>query len=94
MLSARFSEREDRGEDVKTTIGRLRVGFEDRWASEENRLAMVPPKAVLSRINDRLQAEGLSALSFRQLARSMTVDEVPDEVKMVLREIHEEAGKR
>jgi hypothetical protein len=63
--------------------------FDAVWQSHDERLAMCPPKDLLSDLNKKLQAGGWSTLSFEALAKALTEDEVPSEVVNVLDRIED-----
>ena len=65
--------------------------FDALWADRGGRLHICPPKEVLSRLNEALQADGKKALSFPAIARSMRLDEVPAELAGVLERVEEAA---
>jgi hypothetical protein len=58
--------------------------FDEQWVDEQFRIGTCPPKQIVARLNERLQAAGYKALSMTALARAHRVSEVPQEVVDVL----------
>ena len=63
--------------------------FDAAWQSHDERLAMSPPKEILSALNKKLQSGGWKTLSFEALAKTLTSEEVPTEVSTLLERIEE-----
>ena len=63
--------------------------FDNAWGSHDERLAMCPPKRILSELNKKLQAGGWKTLSFEGLAKALTAEEVPSEVTSVIERIED-----
>jgi hypothetical protein len=61
--------------------------FRAAWSKVENRIHIVPPKEVLSRLNDALQASGYKATSYPAIARIIKESELPSEIISNLRQI-------
>ncbi len=55
-------------------------GFAVRWSDEDERLAMVPPKEVLSLLNQTIAAKGGRAVSAAKLSRAIRESEVDPEM--------------
>lgn len=70
---------------------KARGEFNALWLSPERRLEVVPPKDVLSRLNQELEARKARTVSFRALARRMRDEEVADEVRRTLLRVQEDA---
>ena len=70
-------------EEATTEFARL-------WEEESKRLGLCPAKEVLAYVNGRLQEGGQTAVSFRQLARTLTDNEVPDELRRTLVAVEED----
>lgn len=81
-----------RRDDPKTVVAEARAEFLAAWGDPSRRLAMVPPKELLSRVNQRLEIEKFKAVSFRRLARVLTADEIEDEVTRTLFRAEERDG--
>ena len=64
--------------------------FDAAWKSAEYRLTVCPPKQVIAKLNEQLQAHGHKAVSMTALARAHVATEIPQEVTELLTQI--EAG--
>ena len=53
--------------------------FDQRW--EDDRVALLPPKDILSLVNQKIQAADLAAISFRALSNRLRIDEIPAEMR-------------
>jgi predicted ATP-dependent endonuclease of OLD family len=63
--------------------------FDTAWDSQDQRLAMCPPKEILSELNKKLRSGGWKTLSFEALAKTLLADEVAPEVINVLERIED-----
>ena len=63
--------------------------FDDLWASEDTRMALLPPKEVLHLVNQKLQDGGAGAVSIRALSSRLKPDEIPAEMRDFLLQIDE-----
>lgn len=54
--------------------------FKECWADEVARIAVIPGKEAISRLNQRLAAEGGRTLSSRSLSRTIRAAELPSEM--------------
>ena len=71
-----------------TAIVKYKEYFDVRWAEDSWRLSVVPPKQVLSKLNQWLQAErGVTTVSAERLAAALTVVEIPVEMRNALIEV-------
>jgi hypothetical protein len=61
--------------------------FDELWKHEDARMAMVPPKELLSVVNRKLQSVGAKAISFRALSSRLRADEIPAEMRDLLFEV-------
>jgi len=71
---------------VNVTEEHIRL-FDESWQNEEDRMAMVPPREVLSLLNKKLQDAGARAISFRALSSRLRIEEIPAEMRDVLLKI-------
>jgi len=71
---------------IQAEVHRL---FEARWKDHAGRIAMVSGKEVLSRLNEILQKEYSVTISPRGIVASMTVGEVPTEMRDLIHELHQ-----
>jgi hypothetical protein len=93
VQSAMGSTRQARERDQSRREKVLREALEDfdrLWAKEAGRLDTCPAKDVLSRLNERIQAEGAKAVSAVALAKELREDEVADEMATLVREIEQD----
>jgi hypothetical protein len=58
--------------------------FEQKWTNEEWRLSVVPPKEVISILNQEIQAAGGKAVSARSLSSRIKAEEIPTEMSDVI----------
>lgn len=70
--------------DAATLHATVHKTFEESWADPVGRLAIVPGKKVLARINEIIQAKYAVAISARALVGCMLVEEVPAEIKALV----------
>jgi energy-coupling factor transporter ATP-binding protein EcfA2 len=63
--------------------------FDAAWQSHDERLAMSPPKEILSDLNKKLRSGGWNTLSFEALSKALTADEVSTEVTRILERIED-----
>ncbi|WP_408952954.1 ATP-dependent nuclease [Lysobacter sp. Hz 25] len=73
-----------RGVDVSTASAKVHREFEERWASLEGRLKLVPGKYLLAKLNDWLQAVYGVSVSTNAIVSAMQVSEVPEEMKYLI----------
>jgi hypothetical protein len=66
--------------------------FDAVWKSHDERLAMCPPKEIMSHLNKKLQSGGWTTLSFEALAKALAEGEIPSEVTNVLDRIEDALG--
>jgi energy-coupling factor transporter ATP-binding protein EcfA2 len=77
------AEKDAKNHSVNITTA-FKPQFEQLWAVEANRLALCPPKQLISGLNGKLQGNGFRATSIVALARAHRVSEVPKEVSDLL----------
>jgi len=75
---ARALETAKKGVDPASTTTQALAEFRSQWAQPERRLALVPGKEAISRINDYLQAAGQRTVSARKLAQHVDLRAVPE----------------
>jgi predicted ATPase len=76
------------GQRHRVTISeKVQDEIEQLWPDLDRRLALVPPKKLLAKINDALDADKKRTISFRALSRAMQADEVPGEMATMIREV-------
>jgi hypothetical protein len=61
--------------------------FDTAWGIPKYRLGICPPKQVVARLNEKLQAGGHKAVSMTALARAHRLAEIPGEIKDLLTRI-------
>lgn len=76
------------GIDPATTTTRVLGDLRDRWEHAEDRLALIPGKQAIARLNDRLQRNGHRTVSARKIASRLNLDLAP-ELRDVLTQIEE-----
>lgn len=74
------------GVDPATTTIRVLGELRERWDRAEDRLALIPGKQAIARLNDRLQRAGHRTVSARKMASNIPLDTVP-ELRDVLMQI-------
>lgn len=72
---------------AEQTVGREFRWLKDLWRDPLQRLWRCPAKEVLSELNLELQSQGRGAVSFAKLVNSLTADEVPDEMRSLIRRV-------
>ena len=92
MLEERQREQVDRQHSREPITAKFTREFKLCWQKEDWRAAVVPPKAALARLNERLQLARLRPVSFERLSAVMTVDEIPVEMKRVLHDTERAAS--
>lgn len=80
----RFSRSVSRATDEATANEMALAEFESRWIENELKLAIVPGKEALSRMNEFLQNEYKVTVTPTAIIDSMTSDEVPAEIKRLV----------
>jgi hypothetical protein len=70
-----------------TIIEEFEPLFAANWSDPATRLSMVPPKEVLSGLNQSLAGKGFKSLSASKLARALKESEIDDEIKAVFSDI-------
>jgi hypothetical protein len=73
-------QRQNPGHDLATIKTRLLSEFDQQWASFETRMAIVPGKEVLARLNGYLQEEYGISLTVQGIVGAFHKSEVPDEI--------------
>ncbi|MEU3069937.1 AAA family ATPase [Streptomyces sp. NPDC007027] len=92
MLGDRQDMERNTGKSVATITEVLMGEFETQWQNEAFRLACCPPKELLARLNQELQAKGHKAVSFDAIAASVNRDDLDPEMVDVLNAIDGLAG--
>lgn len=82
-----------RGVDVSTASATIHKEFELRWSAFDERLKLVPGKALLAKLNDWLQKECGISLTTNAIVAAMTIHEIPEEMKMLMNELSEFSKK-
>ncbi len=78
---AEYAKEKTPGTDVATITAAELEKFEDLWEDLATRLCLVPGKIVFSKLNSYLQESYDIAVSLANVANSMTIDEIPMEIK-------------
>ncbi len=86
-----FSEmmKTQRGKDPSIIHRECRVRFQELW-QPETRLAVVPPKRVISSLNLQISEAGGNTLSAHKLALEITADEISSEMRNALLDVENE----
>lgn len=72
---------ENSGLDMATLTKNAHIEFEKRWGCVDSRLALLPGKTILARLNDFLQTNYKITLTTTSILSSMRPDDVPLEMK-------------
>jgi hypothetical protein len=87
LLDDKMRAEKDAKNHAVTIMTAFKPQFEQLWAEEDKRLALCPPKQLISGLNAKLQANGFKATSIVAIARAHKVSEVPEEVSALLNAI-------
>ncbi len=79
-----FAKSIERSLDDTTVTSRLLAAFEERWKSLPERLELVPGKEVISKLNTYLQEKWDVTITPIAIIESMTIQEVPGEMKEMI----------
>jgi hypothetical protein len=88
----RYEKTARRGTDEATLAAEALRQFEEAWADLSSRLAIVPGKEVFARLNAFLMEEYDVSLSHGAVVRAFRVDEIPQEMTDLVRQIDEFSG--
>ena len=73
------------GKKASSTVGKAAfTEFDAMWKDRDRRIASIPPKEVLSRLNQRLAARKLSTVSDRSLSSHLRKGEIASEMSDLL----------
>lgn len=89
LLDETMKEERTATRHAVTVTTTFKPWFDAQWKDPAFRLDTCPPKQVIARMNDRLQAEGYGALSMTALARAHRAPEILPEIATVLGAIEE-----
>jgi len=78
--------RKNREQEVTVTAEAL-AAFRLEWNNSSSRVNIVPPKEVLTRLNEKLTGEGYKPTSFKAISYEIRNTEIPDEVRTNLQKI-------
>lgn len=92
LLDETLKEERTATKHAVTVTTAFKPWFDAQWKDPVFRLDVCPPKQVIARMNDRLQAEGHKALSMIALARAHRASEILPEVATVLGSIEAAIG--
>lgn len=86
LLAQRMAERKLKGSSTaklsdKSVIVDCAREFKVTWSTGDGRLALVDPKAVLSKLNSVLQKRGAKTLNWHSLAKNMPASEIDKDVR-------------
>lgn len=84
MLDERIRELVNAKKHAVEIMAEFKPVFETAWAESHYRRIVCPPKQIVSKLNDRLQASGYKAVSMSGLVRAHRKTEIPKEVVDVL----------
>lgn len=87
QLQERLAEEVDAHHHAVSVTAAFKDAFELEWIDATSRLFACPAKQVLSLLNQRLQGSGFKPVSVPGLARSIRVNEVPEEMGDLLSRI-------
>lgn len=79
-----YRRKKNPGLDPATITAEVSKRFEDLWATHDGRLALVPGKDVLARINLSLQKSAGVSVSDRQIAGQFRESEVPSDIRNLI----------
>ncbi|WP_295966354.1 ATP-binding protein [uncultured Xanthomonas sp.] len=71
---------ENKAQDASTLHSRAHALFEEQWKDFDRRLAMVPGKKVLAKLNEFIQKKYSVALSPKAIVSAMYVEEIPRDI--------------
>jgi energy-coupling factor transporter ATP-binding protein EcfA2 len=84
-----FKKSLDKALDDTTITSNLLSAFEGKWEVMKDRLDLVPGKDVLSRLNAYLQGKWRVSITSNGIIGAMTEDEIPEEMKQIVRSLHD-----
>jgi hypothetical protein len=79
-----FAKSLEKSFDDTTVTSRLLAAFEERWKRLPDRLELVPGKEVISKLNTYLQGKWDIMITPIAIIESMSVQEVPGEMKEII----------
>jgi hypothetical protein len=80
LLSERWETERPTGKSAATISEQGLDEFDERWRQESFRLAVCPPKKILSSVNRYLQGNGQKAVSFEAIAKYATKEETNGQI--------------
>ncbi len=87
MVSATFSERAERSEDLSSVTERVTEEFDAFWSDPVSRRWRCSAKELIASLNRHAEAAGLSTVTSYGLARGIARDEIAPELGDLLSEI-------
>jgi hypothetical protein len=92
VLSQSVSEQQHRERSLRidpaTIIKEINKQLDDSWDELSYRLGVVPPKSLISKMNQRLSLLGNPTINSRKLANEHYMMEIPNEMSTILTEIN------
>lgn len=73
--------------DLATLHAKAHELFDQAWSDPQKRLAVVPGKKVLARLNETIQQNYAVTVSARSLVACMFVDEIPAEIRKLIEDL-------
>jgi hypothetical protein len=77
----------NKGMDPATASSLVHRELEDRWMDFDKRLALVPGKTLIAKLNESLQKDFGVSVTTHGIVSVMRVDEVPEEMVRLIREL-------
>jgi hypothetical protein len=79
-----YRKRRNSGLDQATITAAFVKLFENEWATEDGRIALVPGKEVLAKLNSQLQAVAGVSVSDGQIAQQFRTSEIPVDIQALV----------
>jgi AAA domain, putative AbiEii toxin, Type IV TA system len=97
MKGAVFARRLDERQRELISAGKDRVNitedfqreFDTAWSNATQRLALCPPKEIISWLNGKIEKLGKRSISARKLSKALRASEVPNEMVQVLLKVED-----
>ncbi|MET9027826.1 AAA family ATPase [Nocardia sp. NPDC004168] len=89
MLDERVREQKSAHQHQVSVTKLFKPEFDALWGDPKNRVGVVPPKELISKINSQLQAKKHKAISMERLAGALQEYEIPTEMRAALLKVEE-----
>lgn len=87
MLNEQIQLKKPAGINIATIAQVFKDEFDIKWSNANWRLFVCPPKGLIRSLNQQIEGVGGNTVSINQLARIIREDEIPNEMKEVLRSV-------